>query len=351
MTCEEARALFSAHVDGAMDPGAVVRLNNHLAACPGCQRELTRFQQIVGALRSLPEVGAPAGFLPRVMGQVPQEPWLERVLRSIFLPLSVKLPFEAAAMVLIGILTVTLYRGSPAWQRDLTPSDPNGPGALSDAPSRDVGVPAEAERQPTELRASTPHRPNSDTLGTHGGEGHKRSKGPPDAPSATETERRTRAREPAARPDSPQTEARPADKLPAAPGQIGGDDQGATRARKRIGGSPEEAPAMAGARPGSPESRSASERQSAVRTTPSAHVEGVLRVKDRAGLDRALPPVLDRAGATLTVSPDGSTLTISVPRPAFARLASDLQDLGSLTLVAVPDPLPDIVRVVLRIGT
>ena len=51
MTCHDARELFSAEIDGALEGGEAAGLQAHLAGCPECRRELARFRATVAVLR------------------------------------------------------------------------------------------------------------------------------------------------------------------------------------------------------------------------------------------------------------------------------------------------------------
>lgn len=62
MTCAEARERLDEHLDGALGGAELRRLTAHLARCAGCAAELRFAGDVLGALRSLPEMECP----PRV---------------------------------------------------------------------------------------------------------------------------------------------------------------------------------------------------------------------------------------------------------------------------------------------
>ncbi len=117
MNCRAARELFSARVDGFLTPEERVALDRHLEGCADCDREWERFSRTVGLLRAVPEARAPADFAQRVVEATLREPWHRRLLRGVFQPLHVKLPLEAAAIVLVSTLVFFLSRQSPEVQR------------------------------------------------------------------------------------------------------------------------------------------------------------------------------------------------------------------------------------------
>ena len=66
MRCEDYRELMSERVDDCLDAAGARRLEEHLAACAACRRELAELQETVAALRSLPAAAAPPAMAERV---------------------------------------------------------------------------------------------------------------------------------------------------------------------------------------------------------------------------------------------------------------------------------------------
>ena len=140
MTCHEARELFSAKADELVSPEQRSALDRHLQSCAACAREWERFRQTVSLLHSVAEARAPAGFARRVIEAARPEPSHRRLLRGIFLPLRVKLPLEAAALVLVSTLVVFLYRQTPELQRAIeAPPSPGVTAPAAEPPSKVVG--------------------------------------------------------------------------------------------------------------------------------------------------------------------------------------------------------------------
>lgn len=136
MSCHEVRELFSAKMDGFLTPGERSALDRHLQGCTDCSREWERFSRTVGLLRAVPEARAPAGFGRRVLEAATREPWQRRLLRGIFLPLHVKLPLEAAALVLLSTLVIFLYRQTPEFQRPARPPAPGVTAPAAESPGK-----------------------------------------------------------------------------------------------------------------------------------------------------------------------------------------------------------------------
>lgn len=132
MTCHEARELFSARIDERLTRAERLSLEHHIEGCADCRREWEHFSQTVTLLHSVREARAPAGFAARVIQGAAREPRHRRLLRRLFLPLGVKLPLEAAALVLLSTLVIFLYRQTPELQRAV--EAPPAPGVTAPAP-------------------------------------------------------------------------------------------------------------------------------------------------------------------------------------------------------------------------
>ncbi len=113
MTCHDAREQFSALVDDALAADGRAALDAHLATCADCRRELQRFRDTVSLVRAVAPVRAPAGFVDRVLEAARPVSWPRRLVRGLFLPWPVKLPMEAAAVVLVAVGVALVYRGTP----------------------------------------------------------------------------------------------------------------------------------------------------------------------------------------------------------------------------------------------
>jgi len=117
MTCHDAREQLSALIDdalGAEERGAV---EAHLATCAECRRELERLRDTVALLRAVEPARAPAGFVDRVLEAARPAPWPRRLVRALLLPWPVKLPVEAAAIVLVAVGVVYVFQATQGLQQ------------------------------------------------------------------------------------------------------------------------------------------------------------------------------------------------------------------------------------------
>jgi len=116
MTCAETRDLFSALADDALAPSERVALDDHLAGCPECRRELAALLRTVKLVRAIDPAHAPAGFVHRVLAAARPTPWPTRLARRLAPPWPA-LPLGAAALLVMGGLAVLLFRAAPEQQR------------------------------------------------------------------------------------------------------------------------------------------------------------------------------------------------------------------------------------------
>jgi hypothetical protein len=182
MICHDARELFTARADDALSAAEQAELQAHLATCAECQREWARFEQTVALLRGIEPAHAPAGFVDRVVAARPR-PWYSRLARGLFLPWPVKLPLEAAAIVMVAGLAILIVQRSPELQQAAHFSDAPPPVALPPEPAKQV--PADS----TTTSVTVPAPPSEMMLNLQ--QEDVRSKGR-SAPQSREDERETR---------------------------------------------------------------------------------------------------------------------------------------------------------------
>lgn len=157
MTCQDARDLFSARADDALGPAEQAQLQAHLATCAECEREWVRFERTVALVQAIEPAHAPAGFVDRVMG-ARARPWYARLARGLFVPWPVKLPVEAAAIVLVAGLAVMIFQRSPELQQASVPPEPrteSAPMLVRESPAVATAPPAKAGEKTTSRIDST----------------------------------------------------------------------------------------------------------------------------------------------------------------------------------------------------
>jgi len=305
VTCPETRELFSARADDALAADERARLDAHLATCAECAAEWQRFERTVGLLRAVAPARAPDGFVDRVLAARPR-PWYRRLARSVFVPWPVKLPLEAAAIVLVAGLALVIVQRSPELQQAArAPAPPAGvtappPPGESARPSSEAPVWSELE---STLRDAPPAgkvesaRPEPTAAG--------------DAARSAEAPR-IAAESRAKSADGPEVGRRTET-------DHGRDGAGAA-ARLARPSAPAPAPEESGAAPGQ---------------SGSPPLRGRLTVGNRAAAERAVGELVIRAGGLVVdrvEEPEALVLGLVVPADRWDEVRRGLAALGALRL-------------------
>ena len=360
MTCHESRERLSELLDEALPARERAEVEAHLADCPECRRELEQLRATVSILRRVEPVRAPVGFVDRVMASVRPVPWYRRLAAWIFLPLSVKLPAEAAAMALVAILAVYLFQRDPELQRAAIRPD------LPATPPR-AEAPAPREEQPASSVATPPLKAGKVEKGT-AVEGAREKfryaeRGTADERSATSPS------SPPAVAEGKLAEGKPADKKREADLERLQKEDPALRSAAPATSAPAPAPAVVPPQ-ALPESRAKSQDAperpprilapappaQANRQAAAPSLSGLLAVKDRGAAEQGLAELLARVGGSeISRRRDAaqSVVEVSVPEARYAEFARGLTSLGVWSPDLHPTVLstePAQLRVTIRIS-
>jgi hypothetical protein len=127
MNCQEATTQFSDLHDGRMSGVERTELEAHLAVCLDCGQEWGRFRETIETLHGLGAVEPRPGFAGRVREQIERPPWFRRLTRWLFIPWKAKLPLEAAALVLLAVGIVVIYKRLPEMRQVVERPGPQQP--------------------------------------------------------------------------------------------------------------------------------------------------------------------------------------------------------------------------------
>ena len=400
MTCQDARDRLSELLDGVLDDEARRSLDAHLGTCADCTRERDRLRATISLLHAVAPARAPAGFVDRVLAAAQPTPWYRRLLRHVILPWRVKLPIEAAAVVLVGVGVAFLWErtpelrdaariqsSAPAPERSAPPTSTpavTGTPAPSDARTNtraETGAAVKGEaRQEMEERKTTLESPRAKESAD--GSGAKRDL---DQAAAKKAENATgRERDALGRSDvpalrdaapatpparsqleqkpppaaTPQQAPPPATTAPQAPPPAAAPPAAASRlpAQPPAGESaPAERSAQGLTAPAAPAPAPrvlprAELRVAKMRRAPD--VAGRLAVSSRDDAERALRELATRHAGSLVdrqVEGDAVVLGVAVPRAAYPAFSRDLAALGRWTPEREPGDLPEVVQVTIRL--
>lgn len=124
MNCEDIGLQLSAFLDQTLDGEYFRNVREHLAGCRCCSEELAGLAECRRLVSSLSVVEPPVGLVTRVMAEVREAANRPGILQRLFSPVRLKMPLQAAAVVLIGILSVYLYQKNDAGNMTPAPVAP-----------------------------------------------------------------------------------------------------------------------------------------------------------------------------------------------------------------------------------
>ncbi|MFQ5658596.1 MAG: zf-HC2 domain-containing protein [Candidatus Methylomirabilales bacterium] len=124
MRCEEIQDHLSAYLEDEVGPSERRAIEGHLLDCVRCRHELDLFRQTVSALQSMEEIDVPARLTAAIEADVSARKsiWWQDLISRLFVPMHIKIPLQAAALVLISLGAVYLYRSSPELAQAPRPS-------------------------------------------------------------------------------------------------------------------------------------------------------------------------------------------------------------------------------------
>lgn len=167
MNCEQVRNLLSDLLDGSLPDAVRTGINGHLQECLSCREEREGLEETLLALRTLPPGKAPAELLERIRRETAREKARGTPLwKKLFLPAHIKIPLEAAAVVLITLLVIgsqnqelpELFSPRPAARMDAAPAANEGGSGKSAVPQRKESGGASAEMAPAPKPLASPSR-------------------------------------------------------------------------------------------------------------------------------------------------------------------------------------------------
>ncbi len=112
MDCEKVRDQFSSLLEGDLKPPDEGKVREHLGSCRDCQKEWEEFNRMMGWLHTVEEEEAPEGFLSEVQKKREERKGQER-RGGVWSIRSMKIPIQAAAMVMIVFIALYLTKMTP----------------------------------------------------------------------------------------------------------------------------------------------------------------------------------------------------------------------------------------------
>jgi len=364
VTCEAARELFSALVDAALTPDERRSLDAHLAGCVECRRELEAFQRTIALVRSAPALRAPAGFVERVLAAARPTPWYDRLARRLFVPVRVKVPIEALAVLVVAVVALQLYRETPELQhaarqeaqappasetlsKQETPASPATPPPARDARDADAGNAPE----PAKRRLASDDRAGANKSAPARDDRRDKRKAESDV---KESENAASAMKDEAQPARERAVAgEPAP--PTEPLQSARSPEQQMEQREARKEPPPSVAKSAAPPPVAPSAPSLGTASRAPASAPTAvDVAGRLAVRDRVTAETAVIDLVTRLGGVVIArraEAEATIVDVRLPRGAYADLLEGLVRIGRWTVERESRELPEDVRLTLRLAS
>jgi hypothetical protein len=360
MNCDHARDSLSAYLDEALAPDERSLLDTHLAGCAACRHELETLRATVALLREVEPVRAPVGFADRVVAAARPRPWYRRVAAAMLLPLPIKLPLGATAVIMVGLLAVYLFDRTPELQRAArevaprqAPAAPEKERPAEQLADRTAAPPAPAPPAPAEPparmagerdRADAPGSPDaSPAMPTSPPTGGAPS--PPAAPAPPPAVSAPSAASPQSSMAAPSPEAKGRARKEASPGEnVAGAARQEAESRPRV-----PAPRAAG---DSARAAPSAAALAAKRVLSPADVVARVAVRDRDAAEGELTALVARLGGTVTQrrrEDEATVVEAMIPQPRYAEFSDGVARIGSWQLEAQRQDLPAQIHVILRL--
>ncbi len=112
MNCEQVRARLSEYLEKLLDHEIHEAVESHLSSCSRCQGEAESLAKGIRSVADLPSVEPPLGFSQKVMAHIREEAERPRLWHRLFMPIGVKIPIHATALLLVGGFAVYIYQTS-----------------------------------------------------------------------------------------------------------------------------------------------------------------------------------------------------------------------------------------------
>jgi len=122
MNCEQVQARLSEYLEKSLEHEVHGAVESHLSSCPRCQGEAESLAEGIRSVADLPSVEPPLGFSQKVMAHVREEAERPSLWHRLFIPIGVKIPIHATALLLVGGFAVYIYQTSQPPEMQLAKS-------------------------------------------------------------------------------------------------------------------------------------------------------------------------------------------------------------------------------------
>ena len=111
MECADIQKKLSSYIDDALSPEERMLIDEHLTSCQECSVSLADMRKTLEYIQKLEDVEPPLWLTQKVMEKVKSEAKPKMgILQKLFYPLHIKLPIEAAAVFLIAVAAIYIFK-------------------------------------------------------------------------------------------------------------------------------------------------------------------------------------------------------------------------------------------------
>jgi anti-sigma factor RsiW len=119
--CHDIENLLPLYSEGILSEAEKRAVDEHLADCSQCRKELAYLQKSGRLADDLTDVEEPPWFQQKIMAQVRAEAGKKSFAQKWFYPLRIKIPVQIMATIVIAILAVYIYRSGDEQVKQILP--------------------------------------------------------------------------------------------------------------------------------------------------------------------------------------------------------------------------------------
>lgn len=163
MECTRTQDMLSSYLDGDLSVREQEEIAGHIRQCSRCAEEEKALRETLSLLRNLPAEAAPPELLKGVRLRIAEETAVP-LWKKVFLPVHIKIPLEAAAVVLVFLLVYGIQKEMPSTKAPSSPpakemvvaKAPPPPPAAVEKEKPVTGADIQAERRKTDVSPRLP---------------------------------------------------------------------------------------------------------------------------------------------------------------------------------------------------
>jgi hypothetical protein len=111
MECNNIQERLSAYIEGVISPEEKILIDEHLKSCQRCNESLAELKRTIEYVQDLEDIEPPLWLTRNVMARITSEVKPKKgILQKLFYPLHIKLPIEAAAVFLIAVTAIYIFK-------------------------------------------------------------------------------------------------------------------------------------------------------------------------------------------------------------------------------------------------